>query len=178
MRVSLCLVLLALAACGDPKPVITTPHIASDVGLLTVHQARCAACHSLGGALDVQLRGDAAAPLASFANQVDAAAGLPDLGSHFSGFGMSVAAADDLRAWLRSLAGERQARNFADVSGGAIPRTPNAVFTARVRKDVVSMLKDMNPLAHVFRGYRTGVYVQVDVEQQKLRRIKLLSKVS
>ena len=122
MRVSLCLVLLALAACGDPKPVITTPHIASDVGLLTVHQARCAACHSLGGALDVQLRGDAAAPLASFANQVDAAAGLPDLGSHFSGFGMSVAAADDLRAWLRSLGGERQARNFADVSGGAIPR--------------------------------------------------------
>ncbi|MGK0303551.1 MAG: hypothetical protein ACI89X_004447, partial [Planctomycetota bacterium] len=122
MRVSLCLVLLALAACGDPQPVATTPHVAPDVGLLTVHQARCAACHSLGGALDTELRGDAALPLASFANRVDAVAGLPDLSNHFSGFGMSTGDASDLRAWLRSLGEERAARNFAEVSGGAIPR--------------------------------------------------------
>lgn len=122
MRVSLCLLLLALVACGDPKLVATTPHVAADVGLLTVHQARCASCHALGGALDAELRGDAAAPLASFATKVDAAAGLPDLSSHFSGFGMSTEDASDLRMWLASLGGERPPRNFAEVSGGAIPR--------------------------------------------------------
>lgn len=122
MRVSLCLVLLALAACGDPQPVTSTPHVTPDVGLLTVHQARCAACHSLGGVLDSELRGDPAASLASLASQVDVTAGLPDLSRHFSGFGMSKADAGDLLQWLGSLGGEREPRRAAEVSGGAIPR--------------------------------------------------------
>jgi len=122
MRVSLCLVLLALPACGDPQPVITPPHVAPDVSLLAVHQARCAACHSLGEALDGQLVGDAAPPLASLGDQVNVVAGLPDLGSHYSGSGMSATEVDDMRAWLTSLGGERQALPATEVSGGAIPR--------------------------------------------------------
>ena len=129
MRVLSCLALLVLVSCGGskkPSATSTTPtkesHVAPDVGLLAVQQARCSACHSLSGELDSELRAGDAGPLAAYADRVDEAASLPALSSHYSGFGLSDKQAADVRAWMRSLGGERTPRNFADVSGGTIAR--------------------------------------------------------
>lgn len=122
MRVSLLLVLTALAACGGGKPVVTAPHVSPEVGLAAVHQARCAACHALGsdassGDLDEQLSAGPAKPLALLASSVDLERQLPDLTSHFGG-----QHAADLRQWLGSLAGAREPRLAAEIPGGAIAR--------------------------------------------------------
>ena len=117
MRVSICLWLLALAACGGGKPAATAPHVSPDVSLVAVHQAGCVACHAVAATLDRDLRPQPGKPLAELALRVQLDRASPDLSRHFA-----AAHADDIRQWLRSLAGARPALAAAEISGGGVAR--------------------------------------------------------
>ena len=117
MRMYLCLVMLAMAACSDGKSVTTVSDISPDHGLLKLHANRCASCHSLGERFDDDLFIGAAQPLDLLAKRSRSASVKPDLGAHFAG-----EAADDVLSWLDSLDRVRDPGSSVDVGGSAIPR--------------------------------------------------------
>ena len=122
MRLYLCLVMLAMAACGDGKSVATVPDISTsdistDRGLLKLHENQCASCHSLGEGFDGDLFMSAAPPLDLLAKRARTASAKPDLRSHFAGD-----SAADVLSWLDSLDRQRDPGSSAEVGGGAIPR--------------------------------------------------------
>lgn len=124
MRASIFFGLLSLAACGDSKPVATTP--AGDTNeppavpppqasLVAVQQGQCGACHALPESLAGELPPKPALPvveLASFMGPKQVEATLAD---HFGG-----AHASDLTAWLQSLQPAQAPREAKEISGGAI----------------------------------------------------------
>ncbi len=125
MRVFICIWLLALAACGDPGPVTSAPPGAGSAsgttppaaGLLAVQQGHCAACHSLGEAMDRELAALPAQPLVALASRVDLTASVPALVDHFCAGNV-----DDVRAWLCSLAPAQAPLKSQEVAGGSIER--------------------------------------------------------
>ena len=128
MRVSLCLAAIALASCGDPESspgghgpnpshaADTAPPSAVATELLTLQEARCVACHELGGDADRALQPAPLASLAALARRVDLAAGTPSLAAHFAGESSA-----DVLAWLASLR-EDGPLTAAPILGGVIER--------------------------------------------------------
>ena len=128
MRVSIGLWLLLLAACGDSSSIVSSgppgrapgddaenKRLASN--LVSVQQGQCAACHSLGEAMDRELAASPAQPLAMLAGRFDLASDKPTLADHFC-----AGNEGDVRAWLHMLGGQQVALESRDVAGGAIER--------------------------------------------------------
>ena len=128
MRVLLSLVALALTACGGnpstpskpgpaPSNEPSTPAAAPvATELLSIQEARCASCHSLGGDADEALRPAPAASLESLARRVDPERESSALAEHFAG-----AASGDVLAWMSTLRSSEPLA-FAVIPGGAIQR--------------------------------------------------------